>query len=132
MFKKTLSFAALAWSVLLGGQGVQAAEPQSSAQVQLKFTKQGQGQTPTLASTVTMHYRIFNPDGSIADSSEKRGGPAHRKLAQTSPCFQEALVKVPEGSTVSLFCPAEALSVPGGPAVPMSLTIEIDLLKVSH
>lgn len=110
---------------------VHAQETTFPSRVQLKVLKQGSGPVPTMASQVELDYRVLREDGSVADSSAKRGGPAKRKLADTMPCFQDALVHVAQGSTVALFCPASSLSAPGAPAVTMDLRIEVDVRKVS-
>lgn len=107
-----------------------AAEQAFPSKVRLKVLKQGAGAVPTLNSTVELHYRVFRDDGTEADSSVKRGGPAKRVLKDTMPCFKEALVHVREGATVALFCPATSLAAPGGPDVAADLKMEVQLLKV--
>ena len=75
--------------------------------LQYKIIKQGNGAYPTINDTVTVNYEGRLIDGTIFDSSFKRGQPATFPLTNVIPGWQEALQKMPVGSTWEIFIPTQ-------------------------
>ena len=65
----------------------------------------GEGTIPTAKNTVKAHYEGMLLDGSIFDSSYKRGQPAEFPVANLISGWQEALQIMPVGSKWRLYIP---------------------------
>jgi FKBP-type peptidyl-prolyl cis-trans isomerase FklB len=105
--------------------------------LQYKILKQGTGPKPKATDTVTVHYEGKLIDGTIFDSSLKRGQPASFGVSQVIPGWIEALQLMPVGSTWQLTIPSNlaygANPRPGGPIGPNAvLTFEVQLLKIGQ
>ena len=94
----------------------------------------GTGESPAATDTVKLHYHGTLPDGSVFDSSVKRGEPATFTLNKVIPCFSEGLQRMKVGGKAELYCPPELAygergagqKIPGGSA----LLFEVELLEI--
>jgi FKBP-type peptidyl-prolyl cis-trans isomerase len=66
--------------------------------LQYEILKAGKGAKPTAASTVSVHYVGTTVDGTVFDSSLKRGEPQDLPLEKIIPGWREALLLMPLGS----------------------------------
>jgi FKBP-type peptidyl-prolyl cis-trans isomerase FkpA len=92
----------------------------------------GSGPSPTPDDVVKVHYEGKLTDGSVFDSSIKRGEPAEFPLKGVVPCWTEALQKMKKGEKAQVVCPpALAYGDRGAPpAIPpgATLSFEVELL----
>ncbi|MBT8441746.1 MAG: FKBP-type peptidyl-prolyl cis-trans isomerase [Gammaproteobacteria bacterium] len=93
----------------------------------------GSGASPNSNSTVTAHYHGTLRDGTVFDSSVKRGQPFTSSLERVIPCWREAIPTMKEGGKSKITCPPELAygergsgAIPGGSA----LTFEVELIEV--
>ena len=105
--------------------------------LQYKVLKQGSGPRPKANDTVTVHYEGKLIDGTIFDSSLKRGQPISFPVSQVIAGWTEALQLMPVGSTWQLFIPSKLAygenPRPGGPIGPNAvLTFEVQLIKIGQ
>ena len=105
--------------------------------LQYKVSKQGTGPKPKATDTVTVHYEGKLIDGTIFDSSLKRGEPTSFPVNRVIPGWTEALQLMPVGSTWQLFIPSNLAygehPRPGGPIGPNAvLTFEVQLIKIGE
>ena len=105
--------------------------------LQIKVLKQGSGPKPKATDTVTVHYEGKLIDGTIFDSSLKRGQPTSFPVNQVIAGWTEALQLMPVGSTWQLVIPSKLAygenPRPGGPIGPNAvLTFEVQLLKIGE
>ena len=102
--------------------------------LQYKVITEGSGDKPTARDTVKVHYEGRLINGTVFDSSYKRGQPATFPLNRVIPCWTEGVAKMKEGGKARLTCPpAIAYGSRGaGAAVPpnATLTFEVELLKL--
>jgi FKBP-type peptidyl-prolyl cis-trans isomerase FklB len=102
--------------------------------LQYKVIKEGKGEIPTKESTVKVHYKGTLIDGTLFDSSIKRGQPATFGVNQVIPGWVEALQLMPEGAKWKLFIPSDlGYGAHGaGEMIPphSTLIFEVELLKV--
>ena len=101
--------------------------------LQYKVDKQGQGPKPKASDTVQVNYEGSLLDGTVFDSSYKRGTPATFPLSGVIPGWGEALQLMPVGSTYTFWIPAKlAYGENGaGPIGPNStLKFKVELLKI--
>lgn len=101
--------------------------------VQYKVIKAGTGALPTDTSAVKVHYEGKLIDGTVFDSSYKRGEPATLRLNQVIPGWGEALRHMPVGSTWEVVIPQEQAygNREQGPIKPFSaLIFKIELLGI--
>ncbi len=75
--------------------------------LQYKIVKQGNGSSPTAKDTVTVNYEGKFIDGTVFDSSYKRGKPASFPVSEVIPGWQEALKHMKPGATWELYVPAK-------------------------
>jgi FKBP-type peptidyl-prolyl cis-trans isomerase FkpA len=66
----------------------------------------GTGASPTATDVVKVHYEGKLIDGTVFDSSIKRGEPAEFPLNGVVPCWTEALQKMKKGEKSQIVCPA--------------------------
>lgn len=96
--------------------------------------KPGTGEAPKATSKVTVHYHGTLGDGTIFDSSVRRGKPATFPLKGVIKCWTEGLQLMKVGGKSRLVCPAElAYGDSGaGASIPpaTALIFEVELLKV--
>lgn len=74
--------------------------------LQYKVLQAGTGARPTANSVVTVHYTGTLPDGTVFDSSVRRGEPATFPVNGVIPGWTEALQIMQVGSKYKLFIPA--------------------------
>jgi FKBP-type peptidyl-prolyl cis-trans isomerase FklB len=103
--------------------------------LQYEILKEGNGAKPTATQTVTCHYHGTLIDGTVFDSSVKRGAPASFPLNRVIAGWTEALQLMPVGSKWRLFLPhnlAYGNNQVGTHIGPNStLIFEVELLSIS-
>ena len=75
--------------------------------LQYEVLTEGSGKSPKATDTVRCHYEGRLLDGSVFDSSYRRGTPADFGLNQVIPGWTKALTKMPVGSTWMVYIPQE-------------------------
>ena len=103
--------------------------------LQYKVVKEGTGPMPKATDQVKTHYRGTLIDGTVFDSSYKRGEPATFGVSDVIAGWTEALQLMKVGSRWQLFIPGDlaygANPRPGGPIGPnATLLFEIELLGI--
>lgn len=102
--------------------------------LQYEVIKEGTGKKPLATDQVRCHYEGTLIDGTLFDSSVKRGEPAVFGVNQVIPGWVEALQMMPEGSKWKLYIPSElAYGARGaGEMIPphSTLVFDVELLKV--
>lgn len=103
--------------------------------LQYKVLKKGTGKTPKKSDKVTTHYEGTLIDGTVFDSSIKRGEPASFRVEGVIAGWTEALQLMKVGDKWQLFIPADLAygenPRPGGPIGPnAALIFEIELLDI--
>lgn len=100
----------------------------------VRHLKEGTGPSPTANSTVRVHYHGTLTDGTVFDSSVKRGEPTTFPLGNVIRCWTEGLQLMKVGGKSRLVCPSDiAYGDRGSP--PMirpgaTLVFEVDLLEI--
>lgn len=74
--------------------------------VEVTHIKVGKGAKPTAANTVKVHYEGTLANGTVFDSSYKRGDPISFPLNQVIPCWTEGVQTMAVGGKAKLLCPA--------------------------
>lgn len=103
--------------------------------LQYKVEKEGTGEKPTADDKVTVNYEGTLLDGTVFDSSYKRGEPLQITVNGVIPGWTEALQLMPVGSKWKLFIPANLAygenPMPGGPIEPNSMLIfDVELISI--
>jgi len=75
--------------------------------LQYKVVEEGSGDTPAKDDSVTVHYEGKLIDGTVFDSSRKRGKPVTFPVDAVIPGWTEALQLMKEGAQYKLFIPAD-------------------------
>src|SRR5437762_14235772 len=92
----------------------------------------GSGGSPTAFDVVKVHYEGKLIDGTVFDSSIKRGQPAELALNGVVPCWTEALQKMKKGEKAQVVCPSSMAYGDRGspPVIPpgAALSFEVELL----
>jgi FKBP-type peptidyl-prolyl cis-trans isomerase FkpA len=99
-----------------------------------KSITEGTGASPGAADIVKAHYHGTLTDGTVFDSSVKRGQPLEFSLAGVIPCWTEGVQKMKVGGKAQLVCPSSIAygdqgrppTIPGG----ATLVFEVELLEV--
>ena len=96
--------------------------------------KEGSGASPTANDKVKVHYSGTLVNGTVFDSSYKRGQPAEFPLDGVIKCWTEGMQKMKPGGKAKLVCPPEiAYGERGaGGLIPPNATLvfEVELLEV--
>jgi len=96
--------------------------------------KPGTGATPKATDTVKVHYHGTLTDGTVFDSSVKRGEPATFPLDKVIKCWTEGVQQVKVGGKSRLVCPSNlAYGDAGSPPVikpGSTLVFEVELLEI--
>ncbi len=102
--------------------------------LQYEILVEGHGKKASTTDQVKCHYEGTLVDGTLFDSSIKRGTPATFGVTQVIPGWVEALQMMPEGSKWKLYIPSElGYGAHGaGEMIPphSALIFEIELLEV--
>jgi FKBP-type peptidyl-prolyl cis-trans isomerase FkpA/FKBP-type peptidyl-prolyl cis-trans isomerase FklB len=97
--------------------------------------KEGKGEHPKATDTVKVHYHGTLIDGTVFDSSVKRGEPATFPLNQVIKCWTEGLQLMKVGGKSKLVCPsAIAYGDRGSPPTikpGATLVFEVELLEIA-
>ena len=114
-----------------------AAEPgarKTASGAIVKTLKEGSGATPTAADKVKVHYQGTLIDGTVFDSSVKRGEPATFPLGGVIKCWTEGVQLMKVGGKSRLVCPADiAYGDRGSPPTikpGATLIFEVELLEI--
>ena len=102
--------------------------------LQYKVVTEGNGKKPAATDTVVTHYEGSLIDGTVFDSSIKRGEPISFPVNGVIKGWQEALQLMTEGSKWELFIPSELAYGPAGspPVIGphATLVFTVELLEV--
>jgi FKBP-type peptidyl-prolyl cis-trans isomerase FkpA/FKBP-type peptidyl-prolyl cis-trans isomerase FklB len=100
----------------------------------LTTIKEGKGEQPKATDTVKVHYHGTLIDGTVFDSSVRRGEPATFPLNQVIKCWTEGLQLMKVGGKSKLVCPsAIAYGDRGSPPTNKpgaTLQFEVELLEI--
>lgn len=102
--------------------------------LQYRVLTEGNGPVATDSTEVQVHYEGKLIDGTVFDSSYKRGNPASFRPDQVIKGWKEALTMMPEGSVWDLYIPAslgygergQGQTIPGN----STLIFKVEVLKV--
>jgi FKBP-type peptidyl-prolyl cis-trans isomerase len=102
--------------------------------LQYKVNKEGTGKSPAATDNVLVHYEGKLLDGTVFDSSIKRGEPISFPLNRVIPGWTEGLQLMKEGGKSTLYIPSKlayGASGAGGAIGPNeTLIFEVELIKV--
>lgn len=102
--------------------------------LQYEIIKEGNGKKPTASDTVKVHYEGTLIDGTVFDSSVRRGEPATFGVTQVIAGWVEALQLMTVGSKWKLFIPSELAYGAHGAgqsiAPHSTLIFEVELLDI--
>lgn len=97
--------------------------------------KEGTGAKPAATDKVTVHYHGTLVDGTVFDSSVKRGAPATFGLNGVIKCWTEGVQLIKVGGKAKLVCPADiAYGDRGSPPKikpGATLVFEVELLEIA-
>lgn len=106
----------------------------SSTGLLFKELKAGAGDSPKATDKVKVHYHGTLTDGTVFDSSVRRGEPAEFVLSQVIPCWTEGVQKLKVGGKAKLICPSDIAYQDRGapPVIPGGATLifEVELLEI--
>jgi FKBP-type peptidyl-prolyl cis-trans isomerase FkpA len=98
----------------------------------IRTITEGSGASPTPDDMVKVNYEGKLIDGTVFDSSIKRGEPAEFLLTGVVPCWTEAIQKMKKGGKSQIVCPSAAAYGDRGapPTIPpgATLSFEVELL----
>lgn len=113
-------------------EGVQVTE----SGLQYKVVEEGSGPSPDTNDSVTVHYEGRLIDGTVFDSSRKRGEPVTFPVDAVIPGWTEALQLMQEGATYMLYIPPKLAYGERGAGAQIgpneTLVFEVELLKVNE
>ena len=102
--------------------------------LQYKVVKEGTGKSPAATDNVLVHYEGKLLDGTVFDSSIKRGEPISFPLNRVIPGWTEGLQLMKEGGKSTLYIPSKlayGASGAGGAIGPNeTLIFEVELIKI--
>lgn len=120
-------------AAFLAENGKTAGVTTTASGLQYEVIKQGTGAKPAATDTVKVHYEGKLLDGTVFDSSIKRGEPVSFPLNRVIPGWTEGVQLMPVGSKYKFTIPANlAYGDQGaGPIPPHSvLQFEVELLEI--
>ena len=100
--------------------------------LQYKVLQEGTGRSPGPTDSVTVHYTGTLVDGTVFDSSVKRGKPATFRLDGVIKGWTEGLQLMKEGGKAQLVIPPELAYRDRGQLADRTLIFEVDLIKVGE
>jgi FKBP-type peptidyl-prolyl cis-trans isomerase FklB len=122
-----------AGDAFLAANGKKEGVKTTASGLQYKVIKTGAGRTPKATNTVRTHYHGTLVDGTVFDSSVKRGEPVEFAVNGVIPGWTEALQLMKEGDKWQLFIPAKLAYGERGPG-PIgpnaALIFEVELLSI--
>lgn len=131
--KKIFLVTALLTAVVANAQPQYKVEKLPSG-VEITHVFNGDGASPTEASKVEVNYEGKLINGTVFDSSYKRGIPISFKLSNVIPCWTEGVQKMKVGGKALLVCPPETAygsrGVPGVIPPDSTLKFQIELLNI--
>ncbi len=91
--------------------------------------KAGDGASPVATDPVRAHYEGRLPDGTVFDSSRRRGDAASLPLEKVIRCWREGIQKMKVGGQATLACPADLAYGDAGrpPTIPPSSALVFDV-----
>jgi FKBP-type peptidyl-prolyl cis-trans isomerase len=96
--------------------------------------KAGSGARPGPDSTVKVNYDGKLPDGTVFDSSRRRGEPSTLPIDKVIKCWNEGLQRMQVGEKATLVCPPEIAYGEAGkpPTIPpgSALVFDVELLGI--
>ena len=100
----------------------------------IKSTRAGTGPQPSMTDHVKVHYEGRLIDGTVFDSSIKRGEPAVFQLDGVIKCWTAGLARMKVGEKATLTCPSDVAygdsgrppTIPGG----ATLVFDVELLSI--
>ncbi|HVI22146.1 MAG TPA: FKBP-type peptidyl-prolyl cis-trans isomerase [Myxococcales bacterium] len=98
-----------------------------------KTVKPGNGPMPKETDKVKVNYEGKLVDGTVFDSSYKRGQPAEFPLNGVIKCWTEGVSKMKVGEEAQLVCPSDiAYGDMGRPSIPpgSTLVFKVELLEI--
>ena len=102
--------------------------------LQYQVLKEGNGKKPTAKDTVMCHYEGTLIDGTVFDSSYKRGEPATFPLQQVIAGWTEGLQLMQEGAKYRFFIPYRLAYGEGGAGASIppfaALIFDVELIQV--
>ena len=102
--------------------------------MQYKILNEGTGAKPTAKQTVSCHYEGRLIDGTVFDSSYRRGEPAEFPVSGVIAGWVEALQLMPVGSKWQLYIPSELAYGPHGAGASIgpneTLIFDVELLDI--
>ena len=108
---------------------------ETSSGLLYKVIQNGQGESPSVNSVVTVNYEGRLPDGKVFDSSYQRGVPASFGVSDVISGWTEALQLMSPGSVWELYIPPNlaygARGVPGIIPPNSVLVFKVDLIKIN-
>lgn len=99
--------------------------------VQVTHLKTGTGAKPWATAVVRVHYEGTLADGTVFDSSYKRGKPLSFPLNRVIPCWTQGLQTMAVGGKAKLQCPSATAYGPNGagdvipPNADLTFTVEL-------
>ncbi len=113
-----------------GAEGVQT----TASGLQYKVLQEGSGNSPSAADTVEVHYEGWLIDGTVFDSSYKRGETISFPLNRVIAGWTEGLQLMKEGGICELTIPSDLGYGAGGAggSIPPNATLifKVELIKV--
>lgn len=133
-FQKAIVATALAFTVAGALAQTEGSVQKLPSGVEVTHIKVGKGAKPTASSTVKVHYEGKLADGTVFDSSYKRGEPISFPLRGVIPCWTEGVQQMAVGGKAKLLCPANTAygSRGAGGVIPPNavLTFTVELLNI--
>jgi FKBP-type peptidyl-prolyl cis-trans isomerase FkpA len=138
MFKPTLFACALSVMTCLSHAQTPAPTPAVTQKlpsgVEVTHLTVGKGAKPTASSSVKVHYEGKLLNGTVFDSSYKRGEPITFPLSGVIACWTQGVQTMAVGGKAKLFCPAKTAygAAGAGGVIPPNadLVFTVELLAV--
>lgn len=138
MLKSTLFALTLSAVASLSQAQTTAAKPADTQKlpsgVEVTHLTVGKGAKPTASSSVKVHYEGKLLNGTVFDSSYKRGEPITFPLGRVIPCWTQGVQTMAVGGKAKLFCPASTAygAAGAGGVIPPNadLVFTVELLAV--